>query len=229
MTSLATFLRSTLLHLPEVIRLTSLKRSTRLFSQDQVADHLYLLEEGLVKLTRTNESSNQFILSFRGPNEILGEEVLSMEERIYHCDAEIVSGNCSAYKVPVQTIVNAIAGDDSLGRAFIDYLLCRKLEMAKKVELLCLHDVEFRILHYLAELSVLVKPEADGEPHQLPITQLELADLICATRETTSTTLNQLERRGLVKLSRRHLNIPSPTQLRGAAEQRNGETPSSAG
>ena len=224
MTSLATFLRSSLLHLPEVIRLTSLRRSTRLFSQDQAADYLYLLEEGLVKLTRTNENSNQFILSFRGPDEILGEEVLASKNRLYHCEAEVVSGSCSVYKIPVQTIASAIANDESLGTAFIDYLLSRKLEMAKKVELLCLHDVEFRILHYLAELSWLVKPEADGDPHQLPITQLELADLICATRETTSTTLNQLERRGLVKLSRRLLSIPSPSELRDAAEQSKAQT-----
>jgi CRP/FNR family transcriptional regulator len=72
-------------------------------------------------------------------------------------------------------------------------------------------------MHYLAELSALVKPLEDGEGYQVPITQLELADLIGATRETTSTTLNQLERRGLVKLSRRLLTIPSPGTLRNAA------------
>ncbi len=77
--------------------------------------------------------------------------------------------------------------------------------------------MEYRILHYLGELSRLVKPLVDGEGHQIPITQLELADLIGATRETTSTTLNQLERRGLVKLSRRMLTVPSPSALQGAA------------
>ena len=91
------------------------------------------------------------------------------------------------------------------------------MALAQKVELLCLHDVEYRILHYLAELSAIVKPLNDGGGYQLPITQLELADLIGATRETTSTTLNQLERRGLVKLSRRLLTIPSPVTLRTAA------------
>ena len=83
--------------------------------------------------------------------------------------------------------------------------------------MLCLHDVEYRILHYLAELSSLMKPVENGEGYQVPITQLELADLIGATRETTSTTLNQLERRGLLKLSRRMLTIPSPDTLRSAA------------
>ena len=85
------------------------------------------------------------------------------------------------------------------------------------MELLCLHDVEYRILHYLAELSKLVKPLENGEGYPLPITQLELADLIGATREPTSTTLNQLERRWLLKLSRRLLTISSPVTLLSAA------------
>jgi CRP/FNR family transcriptional regulator, cyclic AMP receptor protein len=225
LTSLAPFLRSSLLHLPEVTRLTSLRRSTRIYSQDQVANFLYLVDEGLVKLTRTNESSNQFILSFRGPNAILGEEALSTQERVYHCEAEAVSASCSVYKIPYQLLSDAITSNEAMSKAFMNYLLCRKLEMAKKVELLCLHDVEYRILHYLAELSWLVKPEADGTPHELPITQLELADLICATRETTSTTLNQLERRGLVKLSRRLLSIPSPAELREAAGEQTKPEP----
>jgi CRP/FNR family transcriptional regulator len=76
--------------------------------------------------------------------------------------------------------------------------------------------VQYRILHYLADLSNLVKPTNQAEGYQLPITQAELADLIGATRETTSTTLNQLEREGLIKLSRRLLTIPSPASLRSA-------------
>jgi len=60
----------------------------------------------------------------------------------------------------------------------------------------------------------------NGDGYQIPITQLELADLIGATRETTSTTLNQLERRGLLKLSRRLLTVPSPRELRNAAMAR---------
>jgi CRP/FNR family transcriptional regulator len=77
-------------------------------------------------------------------------------------------------------------------------------------------------------LSKLVQPSDGDGSYQLPITQLELADLIGATRETTSTTLNQLERRGLVKLSRRLLTIPSPPTLRNAATEKlataNGST-----
>jgi hypothetical protein len=47
-----------------------------------------------------------------------------------------------------------------------------------------------------------------------------LASLIGATRETTSTTLNSLARRGLVRLGRRMLVVASVDHVRNAALQR---------
>lgn len=216
MTSLASAVRSALLSAPEVSRLASLRRSTSLFSQGQVADALYFIEDGLIKLTRTNDRGAHIILSICGPGHLIGEEALRDDTRNYYTEAEVLSTS-NLYRIPHEAAIQAVANNPELSNALISYLLHRKLGLAMKVELLCLHDVEYRILHYLAELSALVKPLDDGEGYQVPITQLELADLIGATRETTSTTLNQLERRGLVKLSRRLLTIPSPVTLRNAA------------
>lgn len=225
MISLASAVRTSLLSAPEVSRLASLRRSTSLFSQGQVADAVYFIEDGLVKLTRTNDRGGHIILAICGPGHLIGEEALTADTHNYYSEAEVLSTS-NVYRIPRETLSQSSASAPDLSNALVSYLLRRKLDLAMKVELLCLHDVEYRILHYLAELSNLVKPLEDGEGYQVPITQLELADLIGATRETTSTTLNQLERRGLVKLSRRLLTIPSPVTLRNAAngktEQENG-------
>ena len=216
MTSLASAVGNALLSTQDVSRLTSLRRSTALFSQGQAADAVYYIEDGLVKLTRTNEHGAHIILSICGPGHLVGEEALTNEPPVYYTEGEVLSTS-TIYRIPRETLIQTIVSNPELSNALVSYLLQRKLALATKVELLCLHDVEYRILHYLAELSALVKPQDDGEGYQVPITQLELADLIGATRETTSTTLNQLERRGLVRLSRRLLTIPSPVTLRSAA------------
>jgi CRP-like cAMP-binding protein len=215
-TSLATAIRSVVLSSPEVTRLSSLRRSTSLFSQDQAADSVYLIEEGLVKLTRMNNRGSRIILTIRGPQQLVGEEALADTRPAYYTEAEVLTA-ATIFRIPRGLLSRALLSSPELTTALVTYLLERRLALAEKVELLCLHDVEYRILHYLAELSALVKPVEAGEDFQIPITQLELADLIGATRETTSTTLNQLERRGLVKLSRRMLTVPSPHAVRGAA------------
>ena len=216
MTSLASAVRSTLLVESDVSRLTALRRSTAVFSQDQTADSVYYIDDGLVKLTRKNGAGGRIILTVCGAGHIIGEEILAEGSLTYYTEAEVLT-QANLYRIPREALLRAFASNPELAGALLDHIVQRKMALAQKVELLCLHDVEYRILYYLAELSKLVKPTEDGEGYQLPITQLELADLIGATRETTSTTLNQLERRGLVKLSRRLLTIPSPHTLRDAA------------
>src|SRR4051794_17652028 len=196
-----------------------LRRSTILFAQDQPADSLYYLEEGLAKMTRTNAAGDRIILSIRGRGDMVGEEVLSQDEARYQTEVEILTP-ANVYRIPRAALRNAISTRADWGLAFISYLLEKKLALARKVELLCLHDVEYRVLQFLAELATLVKPLGEGAGSQIPIIQLELADLVGATRETTSTTLNQLERRGLLKLSRRMLTISSPHVLRQAAKNK---------
>lgn len=212
--------------LPDSSRLSSLARCTVVYGQGQKADSLFLLDEGLAKLTRVNGSGGKIVLSICGPGQLIGEESLSEVEGSYCAEAMTIT-SANLVRIPRESALGLLASSGSAGAALVSYLLDRKLSLAEKVELLCLHDVEHRILHYLAELSDLLPGGENGNGHSIPITQLELADLIGATRETTSTTLNQLERRGLLKLSRRLLTVPAPAALREAAGAR--LTPVAAG
>jgi CRP-like cAMP-binding protein len=83
-TSLASAVRNVLVSAPEVSRMSSVRRTTTLFSQGQPADSVYMLEDGLVKLTRTNHSGARIILAICGPGHIIGEETLSEEAATYY-------------------------------------------------------------------------------------------------------------------------------------------------
>jgi CRP/FNR family transcriptional regulator len=226
-TSLANAVRSTLLSAPEVSRLAHLRRSTGLFSQGDPADSVFYIDDGLVKLTRSSDGGGRIILTIRGGGDLVGEEALIQDPTPYYTEAEVLTP-ATLYRIPRDVFIRSTTTHPQFTSELISYLLKRRLALAEKVELLCLRDVEYRILYYLAELSELVKPSEEGQGHQIPITQLELADLIGATRETTSTTLNQLERRGLLKLSRRMLTVPSPSMLASEAASRglNGKSAS---
>ena len=228
MTSLPSAIGTLLLTHSEVNRPAPLRRSTSLYYQGQAADSLYYIEDGLVKLIRTNNGGNRIILAIVGPGGLLGEEAMSADTPVYQADAESLT-TASVHRIARDVIRNLLRANADFAATIMDYVLKQKLALARKVELLCFRDVEFRIVHYLAELSDIVKPVTNGEGYQLPITQAELADLIGATRETTSTTLNQLERRGLVKLSRRLLTVVSPSLLRDVLAQKQAPAQVAAG
>ena len=213
--NLPALLKSLLLSQPEVIRLSALRRSTCLFAQGGRADALYLIEEGLIKLTRTRVQAGRLILSVYGRDEVVGEECLFCGAPRYHAEASVMTP-ATVHRIPLESMQRVGAEHPELAIAVVQYLLGTKLKFAHKVELLCLHDVETRILHHLDELAHLVKPNVADASYALPITQLELSDLVGATRETTSTTLNHLQSRGLVKLSRRLLTV-FPQHARAAS------------
>src|SRR5262249_3931944 len=102
-----------------------------------------------------------------------------------------------------------------VARLYAESLGRRLMILDHKVEMLTLYDVEARVMDSLAELA---ESMSDGpqKPAQVPLTQSELAKLVGATRETTSTTLNVLERRGLVRLGRGRMFVPSVVALRSA-------------
>jgi CRP/FNR family transcriptional regulator len=100
-------------------------------------------------------------------------------------------------------------------KSIAEQLLSREQQLEEKVALLCLHDVEYRILHYLLSLGQVFGVNGAAE-YSIPLSQSELAHLIGATRETTSTTLNTLARRGVVKLGRRLLMVSSVETVRAA-------------
>jgi CRP/FNR family transcriptional regulator, cyclic AMP receptor protein len=101
-----------------------------------------------------------------------------------------------------------------MGRGFAG----RRLDEAEhRLQLISFYRVEQRILMVLATLAPVFDAAGGDEGNVLvPLSQSEVASLVGATRETTSTTLNTLERRGLLRLGRRNLTILSGKALRHA-------------
>jgi CRP-like cAMP-binding protein len=62
--------------------------------------------------------------------------------------------------------------------------------------------------------------KSNGSECSIPLSQGELASIIGATRETTSTTLNTLARQGVIRLGRRQLIVPSIDGVLAAANHK---------
>ena len=221
-TALATLIRNEVVHLEGVSRFAPSRRFASLFSDSSPSDSLYFLDSGLVKLFKRGEDGKEIILRIVAPGQLFGEQALTGDENreLRNHSAEVLQEG-AIYVVPRQVFLSWSESRAQVWRLLAETLSARQRELEKKVELLCLRDVEYRILYYLAELATLLGARGDGQTdYSIPLSQSELASLIGATRETTSTTLNALARRGLVKLGRRMLIISSVEHVRNAANQR---------
>jgi len=202
-----------LLPLPGTTRLI-LRRKAELFLKGQNADALYFIERGLIKLDRPADGDRCVTLDLCAAGDLLGEESLTPQQ-VYQTQAEALTP-LAVFRIPSNQALEAAATNPLLAMFLLEATLRRKQAIERRLELVAAHDVERRILLCLADLSARGEKEDNGAS-SLPLTQRDVANLIGATRETTSLMLNQMERSGLISLSRGKISIQSADILRDAA------------
>jgi CRP-like cAMP-binding protein len=183
------------------------------FSQGDPARRLYYINHGLLKLVCRVDGDRTVLNHFARPGGMIGEQVL-FSNREYQASLIAMQAS-SVYEFSRKDFFDSCKLNPSLWHWYAEQADKRLAETERRIQLLSLYRVEDRILQALSELTEMFAP-ADGDSSNIPLSQRELADLIGATRETTSTALNALERRGLVRLGRKLLSVP-PARSRTVA------------
>ena len=214
--ALSSLIRSEVLHLEGVRRLPPARRFTSLLTSETAPENLLFLESGFAKIIRRGEGSREMILSIVGPGELFGEHAL-LHRAPRPFAAEMLQDGV-IYEIPKDVYMAFCRQHADVWRMLWELAIHRQMEAEQRAALLCLEDVEFRILYYLSKLTPPFEaPANDHEEYSVPLSQSELACMVGATRETTSTTLNGLARTGLLRLGRRLVTVRSLDAIRKAA------------
>ena len=209
--ALASAIREDLLATEGVRKLVLSRRAAAIFSIGTPANHVYFLDSGLVKIEKTTDSEKEILLAVVSSGEIFGEQGL-LGDSVFTASAKVLESGV-AYSVPTDVFQRFCERRPDVWRLLVHHFLSRKNELERKIEHLCHSDVKQRLVYYLEELARL-NPTHEPGGTVIHISQNELASLVGATRETTSTTLNALARQGLIALGHRLVMIPSLELLR---------------
>src|SRR3984957_12598487 len=194
-TSIAAAVRSELINMDGVTKFSPNRRFATVCSEGSPLDTLFFLESGLVKIHKRGDDNKEIILQIIAAGELFGEPALG-NAGSRSIAAEMLQEGV-IYVIPRDLFLRVSDQRPELWRDISGLLTARKRQLEKKIELLCLRDVEYRILYYMADLARMFGARSNGAEYSIPLSQGELAILIGATRETTSTTLNALARKGL--------------------------------
>jgi CRP/FNR family transcriptional regulator len=165
-----------------------------------------MLNKGKVKVYRISRRGKETIIRILQPYDMFGEYAVlgdyqSREsvEAMEECELLLISRN---------DFMQVIQTDSDLLMKFNRMLLERNYDLETYVADLSFRDVNVRMIKKLVELArKFGKPSRDGLVIDIKITQYELGNLIGATRETTSTVLNDFKRDGLINFSGRKIII----------------------
>ena len=198
-TALAKIVREELIMQPGVRRLTFDRRGNIVFSAGALAQEFFYIESGMIKLEHpTNERS--VLLAVLGAGEVCGEASLIGDAA--HTLTATTMTESAIVAIPADAFQHVCDRRPELWRAVMGIVFRETAELQRRFVQLCVNDVRHRILYQLETLGKLTTLSAHGE---ICISQAELASMIGATRETTSTVLNALAREGIVTLGHRQL------------------------
>lgn len=192
-----------------------------LYQAGEPAEFVYFVRSGVVKCERRFDDSSQPLLCIRQAGELIGEESL-LGSPTYRSSAVMLTAG-TVYAIPQAVFTEAANRNPLIWRELAELIDQFRTCQQHRFQMLQEKGVEERLLSILDYFTA-VRREREarhhGQPEQdeIPLTQAELASLIGATRETTSTTLNLLERRGVLELHRRRIRYHR-AKTQGAATE----------
>jgi len=194
----------------EMSRIAEHARSLRkargdfIFMPGDRADLVYILKQGRVKLSVLSESGKEIAIDIIQRGEIFGEFALvdeSLRSNMTQALDDVLMLVFSKHD-----FTKLLKSLPNLSFSYIRLVGDRRRRMEKKLSDITSKPVSGRICELLHELST-------ASDYLVPLTHQDVASLIGAARQTTTTVLNDLERRGIIELGRGWIRVKRLKEL----------------
>jgi CRP/FNR family cyclic AMP-dependent transcriptional regulator len=202
----------------ETSRIVSFARSVRrargefIYMPGDRADFVYILRHGRVKLSVLSESGKEIAIDIIQPGEIFGEFAL-VDESLRSNMAQALD-DVVMWMFPKRDFTRLLSAQPKLAMSYIRMVGDRRRRMEKKLSDITSKAVSARVCELLHEVATsAAEVDAAASDYLVPLTHHDVASLIGAARQTTTTVLNDLERRGIIELGRGWIRIKRLKEL----------------
>jgi CRP-like cAMP-binding protein len=129
---------------------------------------------------------------------------------------------CKFYRLPRDVLFDAIQQSPAISSYMFEHYATSFIGSLLEINALEQSKGSEKIIHMLQYLLMRFPGKKEGDWHkiELRVTHQDLANMTGLTRETTSTELNKLRRKGIVEYANQHysLNIPLLRSLLSSEE-----------
>ena len=185
---------------------TSIRRSypknTVIINENDVADSLYVIESGKVKVYCSDKNGKEFIMNTLGHGDYFGELALLDDDRRSASVRTMEKADfCIIYKQDFNQVLDQ---HPNIAKTLIRNITRRVRALTEKVKSLALQDVYGRVTKVLNSLATERNEEFYVEEK---LTQQDIADRVGASREMVARILKDLTIGGYISFENRHIVI----------------------
>ena len=175
-------------------RITYKTKGSRIFLQGEVANCLYVLAAGLVRIYTLLPNGDRQILAFHWPGDLFG----LAEHRKFASSAEAITP-CTVYRLPLSRLAAFLQANPNLQEAFLVKAFHELRNTQRQLIVMGRFDVPHRLAAFLLDCSGHERYyHASTQTLEIPITRYDIADYLGASAETVSRAFGQLEKNRLI-------------------------------
>lgn len=191
------------------MRRQSLQAGAMLFHQDDEAQCFYVVERGVIKLTRLSPEGKEKVIELIRSGETFAEAVMFMDSSRYPVSAQAVDDSV-VLRLKSRHFSNLLRTDNRLALRMLGQLSMRMHGLVEEVERLTLYDATQRLVNYLIS-----EFERSNTTHlTLAIPKQVIASRLCITPETFSRLIQRLRGAGVLELRGTEITVNDLSSLR---------------
>jgi len=166
-----------------------------IFVQGEVADCVFFIQKGKVKVTVISEHGKEAVVAILGKNDFCGEGCLAGQKR--RMATATAMTECEITRLERSVIVHALHQQPAFADLFVKHLLSRTLRVEEDLVDQLFNSSEKRLARALLLLANFGK---DGRPEPIiaNVSQEMLAEMIGTTRSRVSYFMNRFRKLGLI-------------------------------
>jgi CRP/FNR family transcriptional regulator, cyclic AMP receptor protein len=170
------------------------------FSQGEVADAVFYIQEGKVKLTVVSKQGKEAVVAMLGPGQFFGEGCLNGHPLRIATTRAI--DECVITRIEKATMIATVHNEPEFSELFMTYLLTRNSRIEEDLIDQLFNSSEKRLARLLLLLANFGK-EGRPEPIVGKFSQETLAEMIGTTRSRVSFFMNRFRKLGFIEYNGR--------------------------
>ena len=177
-----------------------------IYDPQQPSDHLYVVILGRVKTTNTSANGDQTVARIISVDGLFGEAALIGGGR--HTECAVALDNVTLMSWGANEIEQQIDREPHLGLALSQYLVRQCIVLQDRFDSMAANKTPERVMLALMQLAdSLGTSMPDGAVRVGPLPHHTIAEYVGTSREVVTFQLNRLRRLGLLRYSRKYLDI----------------------
>jgi CRP/FNR family cyclic AMP-dependent transcriptional regulator len=175
-------------------------RNQKVFSQGDVADTVFYIQSGQVKLTVMSEQGKEAVVAILEPSQFFGESC--MNGHSIRIATTTALEDCIITVITKAAMITALHDEPKFSELFMTYLLTRNGRIEEDLIDQLFNSSEKRLARLLLLLANFGK-EGSPQPINPNVSQETLAEMIGTTRSRVSHFMNKFRKLGLISYNGR--------------------------